>query len=49
VPRVAPWSTIVRMASNTLLGGSPVIRSMATCEKGRAKGSDGIRYNGVWV
>src|SRR6266850_3513047 len=47
-PREHPWSTMVRMASYPLLLGSPVMRSMATCENGLASVSDGIRNKGVF-
>jgi len=47
-PREHPWSTIVRIASYPLLLGSPVIRSIATCENGLASGSDGILNRGVF-
>ena len=50
--KIAPqehlWSTMVRMASYPLLLGSPVIRSMATWEKGLALGSAGILNSGVF-
>jgi len=48
VPREQPWSTIVRIASYPLLLGSPVMRSMATCENGFASGSDRILNRGVF-
>src|SRR3984893_12768548 len=44
---VHPWSTIVRIASYPLLGGSCVIRSMATTSNGTAVIGTGIRYSGV--
>jgi len=47
-PREQPWLTIVRIASYPLLLGSPVIRSMATCENGFASGSEGFLNRGVF-
>src|SRR6201999_670331 len=47
-----PWSTMVKMASYPLLGGSPVIRSIAICEKGLASTGVPILYIGIlalWV
>src|SRR3984893_12423961 len=44
---VHPWSTMVRMASYPLLGGSWVIRSIAITSKGTAVTGTGIRYSGV--
>ena len=46
------WSTIVRMALNPRLLGSPVIRSIAMVRNGRVPGVVGMRYIGVghlWV
>src|SRR5579863_3781786 len=47
-----PWSTIVRIASKSLLFGSPVMRSRATCLNGAGDFGTGMRYMGVlslWV
>jgi hypothetical protein len=45
--REHPWSTIVRIASWPRLFGRPVMRSIATCEKGVASDGGGMRNNGV--
>jgi hypothetical protein len=42
-PHEQPWSTMVSIASYPSLLGSPVMRSMAMCEKGLALMVDGIR------
>ena len=47
-----PWLTIVRMALNPHLLGSPVIRSIDTVWNGRVPGVVGIQYVGMgrlWV
>src|ERR1700742_2133260 len=51
-PLEHPWLTIVRIASYPLLGGSPVIRSIAICENGLVSTGIPILYRGTfsrWV
>jgi hypothetical protein len=44
---VQPWSTMVKIVSYPLLGGSWVIKSMAITLNGTAVTGTGIQYSGV--
>jgi len=44
-----PWSMIVNIASFPLIGGNPVIKSIAICWNGQVSDLVGIWYRGVLV
>jgi len=47
-----PWSTMVTIVLCPLVVGSPMIKSMATCRKGRPRSGTRILYSdvlGQWV